>query len=113
MKQKTTILEEVHEIARQQRRLLIYEDITPVFDLQQQRDALLEKIGPFDPDTEGDYEKQLASQILKLDREIICLLSTRFDDVKNKMQELSYFKKMLQSRRKSISEPSNKLSCRI
>ena len=113
MKSKIKILEEIIEIAGQQRRLLIYEDVTPVLDLQQKREALLREVGPLERNIEGDYEKELGSQILKLDREIIGLLSTRLDDVKNKLQELSYFKKMLQSRRKSIPEPSNKLSCRI
>ena len=113
MNAKIETLEQIIGIARQQRRLVIYEDVTPVFDLQQKREALLEGILPADLDLEGEYEKGLAHQIIKLDREIIALLAARLDDTKNKIQELSHFKKMLQSRRKSTPEPSNKLSCRI
>ena len=110
---RAEVLEKGIEIARQQRRLLIYEDLTPVFTLQSERDALIEKGLPGGKEPLGKYEKELAAEILKLDREIIPLLTVKLAEVKDQLKELAPFKKMLRACRGLRQGGANKLSCRI
>ena len=107
----TTKLATLLEIAREQRELLARGDLESLVALQGRRQQLLAGIQSLD---EQDRDEQGAvAEILALDKEMICLLSSELVDIKEKMQKIAPIRKLLRSRPHTGPRPPRHLSRHI
>jgi hypothetical protein len=96
------------EIAREQRECLARGDLDAVQQLQARRQELSEGIQSLDS-REHDARGTL-SQILRVDREIGCLLSLEMFDIKKKMKTIASLRRLLRSRSPAGRYPPRQLS---
>lgn len=99
------------EIAKQQRCLLARGDLDAMLDLQAKRQQLLVSVQTVD-EPEGDARRML-SEILRLDREMECLLSMELLDIKEQMKTVASLRKLLRSRSSAGTGPPGQLSERV
>lgn len=99
------------EIARKQREGLARGDLELVRHLQGERQQLLETIQSLDkPDSR---QEETTSEILGLDRQMICLLLSEVADIKEKMLKINSLRKLLRGRPGAKRRPSHHLSRHI
>jgi len=96
------------EIAREQREFLARGDLDAVQKLQARRQRLMEGIQSLDNRDEDAHST--LSKILRLDREIGCLLSLEVIDTKEQMKTIGSLRKLLQSRSPAGKRPPRQLS---
>jgi hypothetical protein len=99
------------EIAREQRELLARGDLEALVALQGRRQQLLAGIQSLDEEDRGD--QGAVSEILALDKEMICLLSSELIDIKEKMQKIAPIRKLLRTRPHTGTRPPRHLSRHI
>ena|GEM_PF-2654936 len=103
-------LAEILEIAREQRESLARGDLDAVQKLQARRQDLMEGIQSLD---KRDREAHATlSKILRLDREVRCLLSLEVHDIKDQIRTVGSLRKLLRSHSPSARRPSRQLSRR-
>jgi hypothetical protein len=96
------------EIAREQRELLTRGDLDAVQKLQARRQQLLEGIQSLD--NRDEDARSTLSKILRLDREIGCLLSLEVNDIKEQMKTIGSLRRLLQSRSPAGRRPPRQFS---
>ena len=101
-------LTRILELAREQRELLARGDLDAVQKLQARRQRLMEGIQSLDKRDEDAHNT--LSKILRLDREIGCLLSLEVIDIKEQMKTIGSLRKLLQSRSPAGKRPPRQLS---
>ncbi len=112
MNKKIENLKKVLEIAKEQRKLVIYEDLDAITKLQKRREVLLAGL-QFVSGNKEQAEKDIIAQILKLDRETRWLLSERMVNIQAKIQDLAVAKEKLKAERGSRKQSPQYLSCRV
>ncbi len=108
---KTERLEKVLEIAKEQRKLVAYEDLDAITRLQEKREVLLNGL-QFTSRNKEKYDKDIIAQIINLDREMKWLLSERMINIQTKIQDLAIAKEKLRADRSSRKQTPQHLSCR-
>ena len=99
------------EIAREQRERLARGDLETLVALQARRQELLAGVQSLDG---GDRAEQgVVQEILALDKEMICLLSSELSDIKEKLQKIAPLRKLLRSRPRAGGRPARHLSRHI
>jgi len=99
------------EIAREQRVLLARGDLEALVALQGRRQQLLAGIQSLDEGNGG--EQGAVAEILALDKEMICLLSSELIDIKETIQKIAPIRKLLRRRPHAGARPARHFSRHI
>ena len=111
MKRSVQKLERILEIAHQQRELLACADLDAIKRLQAERQQLLQEIQILD--AQDGEEVSLCGQVLEIDQEIRCLLSSKLVDLEETVQRIARLKRLLRNRQSLLEVPPRQLSRRV
>ena len=96
------------EIARQQRECFARGDLDMVLTLQARRQQLMEGIQSIDK-SDPDAHATL-SEIMSLDQDMHCLLSSEMHEIKDKIKTIGSLRRLLQSRSPAGRRPPRHFS---
>ena len=99
------------EIAREQRKCMGRGDLEAVQELQAKRQELLAGVQSLD--RRNRDEKGTVSEILNLDQEMVCLLLSEVVDIQDRMQKITFLRKLLRTRSRAMRRPTHQLSRHI